>query len=274
MHLKSILSLSPCPPASLSVLFLVSLMPFLLVYPSNFPLDLHGYAFFGKYLNSDTSAYYIDVSTDFYCTLMKYDRLSLFIRYRDDLDVAGWPESGVIFDPQRAHYYMVMGMDYFFSTVLVSGYFMHDCIHFLDHNADGTPIFNRFKLSLGAPDFHYSLQLSTNKKILWRTTFGWYPGWQYHNWAVNYGADYQYDLFFDLVASLLKKSNIAVSINTSLGFAKADSNFYQQHMAQIACSYLSGHGGAIGTSLAYNIYNNDPLKSPDRLWLLSIFFQF
>lgn len=247
---------------------------FSLLFSLEVPLDLHGTAYFGKYLNSGTNRYYIDVSTDFYCTLLKYNELSLFIRYRDDLDVSGKPEGGVIFDPQQAHYYIVTGIDYLLAKFYVSGYFVHDCIHYFDRYIEGTPIFNRLKFSIGTSDFHYSSLLKTNKKLLWRTTLGWYPGWQYHNWSVNYGADYKADITLDLKYNFLKSKTFGLEFNTTFHFSKADSNFYHQHLVQLSGYYLNNITNAIGLGLTYNIFNNDPIKSPDKLWMLSIFFVF
>lgn len=240
----------------------------------DFPLDLYGRAHFGKYLNSDTSLYYLDVSTDFYCTVMRHRSTSVFIRYRDDLDVAGAPQSGVLFDPRRVHYYFVLGTEYRFVPALITLYFMHDCVHFIDVESGIKPIFNRFKFSAGAPDFQVSREMRTTQRILWQLTLGWYPGWQYHSWSINSGADYKWDAFGDLKIGVLKRPNYAVRFLTTLGTAIADSNNYYQTAAGAECCYLSARGNAAGLNLTYIIYSNDPIESTDKLWLLSAFFQF
>ncbi len=239
-----------------------------------FPLDLYGRAHFGKYLNSDTSLYYLDVSADFYCTVMRHRSASVFIRYRDDLDVAGYPSNGVLFDPRRAHYYFVLGTEYRFAPALLTLYFMHDCVHLIDFESGVKPIFNRFKLSAGAPGFQVNREMRTEQKILWQLTLGWYPGWQYHSWSINSGADYKWDAFGDIRAMLFKRTNFAVRFLTTLGAAMADSNNYYQTTAGAECCYLSARGNAAGLNLTYTLYSNDPIKSPDKLWLLSAFFQF
>jgi hypothetical protein len=240
----------------------------------DFPLDLYGRAHFGKYLNSDTSLYYLDVSADFYCTVMRHRSASVFIRYRDDLDVAGSPSNGVLFDPRRTHYYIVAGTEYQCAPVLLTLYFMHDCIHFIDVESGLKPIFNRFKLSAGAPDFQVSREMRTAQKILWQLTLGWYPGWQYHSWSINSGADYKWDALGDLRIGLFRKTSCAIRFLTTFGAAIADSNTYYQTAAGAECCYLSARGNAAGLNLTYNFYSNDPVESPDQLWLLSAFFQF
>ncbi|HEX7321244.1 MAG TPA: hypothetical protein VF399_12920 [bacterium] len=239
-----------------------------------FPLDLYGRAHFGKYLNSDTSLYYLDVSTDFYCTVMRHRSASVFIRYRDDLDVAGSPQNGVLFDPRRLHYYFVLGTEYRCAPALFTLYFMHDCVHLIDVESGIKPIFNRLKLSAGAPDFQVSREMRTTQKILWQLTVGWYPGWQYHSWSINSGADYKWDAFGDLRVGLIKGTNYAVRFLTTLGAAIADSSNYYQTTVGAECCYLSARGNAAGLNLTYTLYNNDPIKSTDKLWLLSAFFQF
>lgn len=240
----------------------------------DFPLDLHGTAGIGKYLNSDTARYFLDLTTDFYCTVLAHEPVSVFIRYRDDLDVAGWPEQGVLFDPQRAHYHIAIGTDAFLGPVLVTGFFMHDCVHRIDSSSGEAPIFNRLKIALGAPDLHYARQTQSRNRLLWRVTAGWYPGWQYHDWSVNAGADYRYDLVVDLRLRVAAKGFLSADFCPSFNFTRSDSASYQQHALELDACLTNRSGRAFGVGLVYNLKNNDPIKSPDRLWLLKAFLSF
>jgi len=256
------------------VLCLSLLWPLLFLFGIDIPLDIHGYGIVGRYLNSDTSCYYIDATTDLYGTLLKSTPFLFYIRYRDDLDVSGKPEGGVIFDPQRVHYYIVGGIDYLSSRLLIGGYYMHDCVHQIDYKIEGTPIFNRLKFSLAAVDFHYSRWLKTEKKFLWRLTLGWYPNWQYSGWNINYGADYKADIALETKYNILKKNPFTLDFSTMFHITKADSMYYHQHLGELSCYYLNNSARAIGTKLGYHIFNNDPIKNPNKLWLLSIFVAF
>ena len=123
------------------------LVPFSLALALEVPLEFHGGGFFGKYLNSDTSRYNLDASFSIYCTTLKHGFFSTYIYYRDDLDMAK-QTGGVSVDPRYTHYYIIGGLDYFIHDYVITGYFVHDCIHDIDYDVEGTPVFNRFRLRL------------------------------------------------------------------------------------------------------------------------------
>ena len=129
------------------------------------PLEINGRAYLGKYLNSDTTRYNMDASMDFFCTILKHRDLSLFVRYRDDLDMAE-QKGGISLDPQRAHYYISGGIDYTTTALLFSGSFVHDCIHDIDIDIEGTPVFNRFAVQFADAHYHRSKRLKTLKRFL------------------------------------------------------------------------------------------------------------
>jgi hypothetical protein len=216
------------------------------------PLEFHGKAFLGKYLNSDTTLYNMEASIGFYCTILR---------------------RGVSLDPRYAHYYIVCGVDYLTTDYLLAGYFMHDCIHDIDYEIEGTPVFNRFRLQIAHADFHYSKRLLTSKRFLWSMELGFYPHWEYHGWDINAGADYKYDMNIKSVFNILRNGNFGVNIDPVFHITKGDSCFYHQHMLQFK-TYYRNNGKRIGLELDYNIWNNDPIKDPDKLWLLSIFVEY
>ena len=247
-------------------------MPFSLAMTLDVPLEFHGGGFFGKYLNSDTSRYNLDASLSIYCTTLRHGPFSTYIYYRDDLDMAE-QKGGVSVDPRYTHYYIVGGLDYFFSNHVVTGYFVHDCIHDIDYDVEGTPVFNRFRLRLAPEDFHYSKRLRTKRRFLWSVDLGYYPTWQYHGWDINSGADYRYDLTIVAVLNLLSSRQFGLDLKPNFTVAKGDTAFYHQHVLGVQ-GYYRKDSRRIGLSLDYNLYNNDPLKNPDKLWLFSIYLEF
>ena len=252
--------------------FFVLVFPFSPLYSLEVPLEFHGRAFLGKYLNSDTTLYNMEASIGLYCTILRQKNFSLFMHYQDDLDMAE-QKGGVSLDPRYAHYYIVCGVDYLTTDYLLAGYFMHDCIHDIDYEIEGTPVFNRFRLQIAHADFHYSKRLLTSKRFLWSMELGFYPHWEYHGWDINAGADYKYEMNIKSVFDILRKGNFGVNIGTVFHITKGDSCFYHQHMLQFK-TYYRNNGKRIGLELDYNIWNNDPIKAPDKLWLLSIFVEY
>lgn len=253
-------------------LIIPMLLPFLHLFALEIPLEFSGRGSLGKYLNSDTVCFSMDASIDFYCTLLRYKDLSLFVRYRDDLDMAE-QKGGVSLDPRYAHYYIVGGIDYVTTPFLFSGYFMHDCIHDIDYEIEGTPVFNRIRIQFADAAIHRSKRLVTSKRFLWSAELGFYPGWYYHGWIINYGADYNYDVILKSVVTVFRIKNIGVDVMPTFQIAKGDTCLYHQHVVQFN-TYYRNNSRRIGLGLDYNLWNNDPIKSPDKLWLLSLFLEF
>jgi len=226
----------------------------------------------GKYLNSDTIRYNMDASVEVFCTLLRHENFSFFIRYRDDLDMAE-QKGGVALDPRYTHYYISGGVDYLTKNFLFTTYFMHDCIHDIDYDVSGTPVFNRLRFQIALADFHDSRRLRTSGKFLWSVNLGFYPHWQYHGWDINAGADYKYDVIVELFFKVFQKNYLGIALNPTFSIARGDTTFYNQHVVRLM-SYYTNSKGRFGMSLDYNIFNNDPIKNPDKLWLLSIFVAF
>ncbi len=254
------------------LVFLI-LLPLLSLFSLEIPLEFHGRGFLGKYLNSDTIRYNMDASIDIYFTILRYKDFSFFINYRDDLDLAEQPESGVSLDPRYAHYYITGGIDYVMTHFLFSGSFIHDCIHDIDYDVEGTPVFNRFRLLFADADIHPSKRLSTSKKFLWSIELGYYPHWYYHGWIINDGADYNYEVRLKTIFNIMRKESFGINVKPTFYVIRGDTSFYHQHLLQFNVFYRN-HNRQIGLGLDYNIWNNDPLKNPDKLWLLSIFIEF
>jgi|GEM_PF-627471 len=268
-------TLSPClqvsPSPSLIRRFALFLLPCFLL-GIEVPLEFHGRAFLGKYLNSDTTLYNMDASINIYCTMLRQGNFSFFVRYQDDLDMAE-QTGGVSLDPRYAHYYIAGGIDYLTINYLFSMYFMHDCIHDIDYEVEGTPVFNRFRLQITDANLHYSKRLLATKRFLWSVELGFYPHWKYNGWDINAGADYKYEVNLISVFNILRKGKFGIDIDPVFHFTKGYSCFYHQHMLQCK-TYYRNNGKRIGLELDYNIWNNDPIKNPDKLWLLSIFVEF
>jgi hypothetical protein len=236
------------------------------------PLEVHGRGFLGKYLNSDTTRYNMDASIDFSCTILRHRNLSLFIRYRDDLDLAQ-QEGGVSLDPRYAHYYIVVGVDYMTTPLFFSGSFIHDCIHDIDYEVEGTPVFNRFRLQLADAHYHRTKRLETLKRFIWNIEVGFYPHWYYHGWVINFGADYNYEVLLSATFNVMRRNSFGIDIDPRFYVIRGDTSFYHQHVIQVSAFYRS-NSKQIGLALDYNIWNDDPIKNPDKLWLLSFFIEF
>lgn len=237
-----------------------------------FPFDIHGRGLFGKYLNSDTTRFNLDASVYIYCTTLKHGPLSGYVFYRDDLDMAE-QTGGVSIDPRYAHYYIAGGMDWALAGHVITGYFMHDCVHDIDHDVEGTPVFNRFRLRFAPADFHYVTRLTTNKKFLWSVELGYYPHWSYHGWDINSGADYTHEIALDLRYNIVGGRRFGLDFRPSFAVTRGDTAFYHDHILRLQSFYKAG-ARRIGLSLDHFLFTNDPIKSPDKLWLLSIFLEF
>jgi hypothetical protein len=264
---------APCLPVALSPCFLVLLfLPYFGLNALEIPLEFHGVGFLGKYLNSDTIRYNMDASVEVFGTLLRHRDLSFFVRYRDDLDMAE-QKGGVSLDPRYTHYYISGGIDYLSTNFLFSAYFMHDCVHDIDYDVEGTPVFNRFRLRLASVDFHDSRRLLSSQRFLWSLTLGTYPHWTYHGWDINAGADYRQDAILELYLALARLNSIEIALNPTLWITRGDSTYYHQHIIRFL-SFFANQRGRIGLRLDYNVYNNDLIKNPDKLWLLSLFVEF
>jgi hypothetical protein len=261
-------------PVSLIVLLLVigHALPRMLYAGWELPLEFHGRTFIGKYLNSDTSRYNMDASVDLHCTLCRFNDLSLFVRYRDDLDMAQ-QTGGVSLDPRYAHYYIAAGFNYIVPPIYAALHFTHDCVHDIDIEEEGTPVFNRFRLECAAADMHPAYRLMSSKRFLWRIVLGIYPHWSYHGWDINDGADYQYELILTPVLNVINRSFYGVDAGLNMHFTRGDSGYYHQHLVYVT-TYCQTDGKRIGARIEYNIKNNDVIKDPDKLWLLSLYVEF
>jgi hypothetical protein len=196
MHLEK-----PRRIAISACIFLAVLIPFSKPMSLELPLEFHGGGIFGKYLNSDTTRFNLDASIELYCITLRHGPVSTYIHYRDDLDMAE-QTGGVSIDPRYVHYYVVGGLDYFFGNYVITGYFVHDCIHDIDYDVEGTPVFNRFRIRFGPQEFHFTKRPSTTRRFLWSVDLGFYPHWNYHGWDINSGADYQYDVIMKAMLNL------------------------------------------------------------------------
>jgi hypothetical protein len=258
-------------PAALAF-FMTLLLPCSALLAIEIPLDFYGRGFFGKYLNSDTSRFNFDASVEIYCTTLKHGPLSTFIYYRDDLDMAK-QTGGVSIDPRYTHYYLVGGLDYFIGNYVVTGYFVHDCVHDIDYDVEGTPVFNRFRLRFSPGDFHYSTRLKTSKRFLYSLDLGYYPHWNFHGWDINAGADFVFDIILESMFNIYSTNDFGLDLKPSFTIIKGDTAFYHRHLLSLQ-GYYKKTTRRIGLSLDYNLAVNDPIKNPDKLWLLSIYLDF
>lgn len=255
------------------------LLPYLLLNAVELPIEFHGRGYLGKYLNSDTIRYNMDASIDLHCTVAKHENFSFFVSYRDDLDMAE-QRGGVSLDPRYAHYYITGGFDYLSKKFLIAFYFMHDCIHDIDYDVEGTPVFNRLRLQLANADYHPKNRHCILPIIKWNIELGYYPHWKYHGWDINAGADYQYGICLNgiielpLLTLLIRRLDYGLTLEPSFHITRGDTCFYHQHVLRLTTYYAQYPRRRIGVALDYNILNNDPIKSPDKLWLLSIFVAF
>ena len=236
------------------------------------PIEFHGSALLGKYLNPDTIRYNMDASIDLYCMLLKQGPLSFYCNYRDDLDMAE-QTGGVSLDPRYAHYYVIIGFDYLFADYFGRLEFSHDCVHDIDIDIEGTPNFNRFFLTLGNKNYHPTKRWINQELIIWKIVLGIYPHWLYHGWDINAGADYQYDIIAQSALTWEFKKSVNLEIEPVFHIARGDTCLYHSHVARTGINYRPGKS-RIGIRLDYNIWNNDPIKNPDELWLLSLFVAF
>jgi hypothetical protein len=244
----------------------------LAAYGLEIPLEFHGRALLGKYLNPDTIRYNMDASIDLYCMLLRQDDFSFYFYYRDDLDMAE-QTGGVSLDPRYAHYYVIAGLDYFVSRCFGRIEFSHDCVHDIDIDVEGTPNFNRFFITYGNNDYHPTRRFTSANLIIWKLVLGIYPHWLYHGWDINAGADYQYDLIAQSALTVELRKKVNLEIEPVFHMAKGDTCWYHQHVVRAGINYRPAKS-QIGLRLDYNVWNNDPIKNPDKLWLLSLFVAF
>jgi hypothetical protein len=214
----------------------------------------------------------MDASITLYCTLLRHGASSFFVRYRDDLDMAE-QTGGVSLDPRYAHYYITGGFDHFLGPVFISLYFIHDCVHDIDYDVEGTPVFNRFRFQIADAAFHPGLRYIEDDRFMWSAELGVYPHWKYHGWDINAGADYEYEARAMCTWQLWRRREFGINLEPCLHVTKGDSTWYHQHKASML-AYFANNGQRIGIELTYHIWNNDPIKDPDRLWLLSLFAAF
>jgi hypothetical protein len=236
------------------------------------PLDFHGRGMVSKYLNAHSARYNMDAIIELYCTVVKLDDFAFYLNYRDDLDMA-LQSGGVSFDPRFAHYYMAGGFDYFLRSYFARFYFVHDCVHDIDSLVPGTPVFNRFRLQFGDGDFHYSRWPEPARRFIWSLSLGVYPHFPYHGWDINAGADYNFETIMEVNINLFKNRFFAADLNPKFHFIMGDTCLYQQHLTRLLF-YYHHYGKRFGVSFDYNLKNNDPIKNPDKLWLLSTYIEF
>ena len=258
--------------ATLLGLLLLLIIPVSSLLALEVPLEFHGRGIFGKYVNSDTTRFNFDASIEIYCVTLRHGPLATYVHYRDDLDMAE-QAGGVSIDPRYVHYYIIAGIDYFFDKYVITPYFVHDCVHDIDYDVEGTPVFNRFRIRFSPQAFHFTERLKSAQRFLWSVDLGYYPDWDYHGWDINAGADYQYDVIMTAMLKLYTTQSFGIDLRPSFTIAKGDTTYYHQHVIGLQ-GYYTKNNRRIGLSLDYNIYNNDPIKSPDKLWLLSLYLEF
>ena len=258
--------------SKISRFLLLMLVPCSVIMSLEIPLEFHGGGVFGKYLNSDTNRYNLDASIELYCVTLRHGSVSAYVYYRDDLDMAE-QTGGVSVDPRYVHYYIIGGLNFLLADYVINPYFVHDCIHDIDYDVEGTPVFNRFRIRFSPRDYHFTRKTGTKKKFLWSADLGYYPDWKYHGWYVNSGADYEFDLIMKGMLNVSSMGNFGIDLKPSFTFIKGDTTYYHQHVIGIEGYYMKA-ARRIGLRLDYNLYNNDPLKNPDKLWLLSLYLEF
>lgn len=243
-----------------------------LSFAAQLPLDFHGGGMISKYLNSSTSRYNMDAIIELYCTVVRSDPFAFYLNYRDDLDMA-LQSGGVSFDPRYGHYYMAGGFDYLLEAYFARIYFVHDCVHDVDTLVPGTPVFNRFRLQFGSLDAHYSRRPDPASRFSWMATLGAYPHFKYHGWDINAGADYDFETILEANLGLMRFRSFRLDLNPRFHVTKGDTCLYHQHLIR-ALAYHHSRGKRIGFSFDYNLWNNDPIKNPDKLWLFSAYIDF
>lgn len=243
-----------------------------LFYGLEVPLEFHGGGGISKYIDSHSARFNMDVIADLYCVIIRSRGFAYYINYRDELDM-GLQTGGVTFDPRNVHYAIITGFDHRWPKWFGRFYFVHDCYHDIDRLVDGTPVFNRFRLQAGHRDFHYAQSAAPSSRIAGAFTLGFYPHIPYHGWDINAGADFNYDVILESRAAIYRSTRFTIDFQPRFHFTRGDSIWYHQHLLRLL-GYYHTRGRRIGISLDYHIYNNDPIKSPDRLWLYSIFIEF
>ncbi|RKX69890.1 hypothetical protein DRP53_06745 [candidate division WOR-3 bacterium] len=233
-------------------------------------VETHGRGYIAKYIPDD-SLYNSDAAVEVYCDLFQFKALRFFIDYRNELYMGKQPDKAISLDPRLVHYYLTPGFTFDIGDLILTACIVHDCIHDIDVENPGTPVFNRFRLLLEPAAFHLRNRgRDHNSRPLWRLMIGSYPQFpSIYAWT-NWGADYKYEIKLDLLLPIIARSGFRFGLLfSSHAIRRKERNFYQRHVIRTELA-LYGRRGAFVPFLSYFLYSDDPLKNPDRMSILGI----
>lgn len=244
----------------MSIIFLIS----------SFLIEAHGRGYMAKYIPDDT-LYNSDASIEVFCDFLRFCKVKVFLDYQNDMYMGKQKDKAISLDPRYAHYYLAPGVTIDINNLILTGCIVHDCLHDIDVENPGTPVFNRFRLLLEPKGFH----IRNRSKIklenpVWRLMLGSYPQipWIYA-WT-NWGADYKYEMKFDFLAPLISRDGFYLGVGFSSDVIKrGQRGFYQRHIIKTELAFYGGNG-LFAPFINYHIFSNDPLKNPGGMAIIGI----
>ncbi|HID31912.1 MAG TPA: hypothetical protein EYP24_00855 [bacterium (Candidatus Stahlbacteria)] len=244
-------------------------MPAVLIFTALL-VETHGRGFLAKYFPDD-SIYNSDAVIEVKCDILKFGNIRFFIDFRNDLYMGKQPDKPVSLDPRNAHYYLTPGLSMDINDLILTGCIVHDCIHDIDIENPGTPVFNRFRFIIEPGGFNIR---NRSRRVvdqpLWRLMLGSYPRFpSIYAWT-NWGADYKYEMRLDLLTPIVKKNRSYLGLGLSSHVIRREERgFYQRHIIRGEWA-LYGSDGIFMPFISYTIYSDDPLRSPGQMGVFGI----
>ncbi|HIE06014.1 MAG TPA: hypothetical protein EYP58_04355 [bacterium (Candidatus Stahlbacteria)] len=242
----------------------------IIILISRLIVEAHGMGYMAKYFPNDT-LYNSDAAIEVYCDLLKFGRFRIFIDYRDELYMGQQENKAISLDPRYAHYFLTPGVTFDWNDLILTGCIVHDCMHDIDIENPGTPVFNRFRLMIEPEEFHIRNRSQRElKKIGWRLMIGSYPQLPWIYAWTNWGADYKYEMQLDLLAPVFSTNRCRLGIGFSSNVIKREHRgFYQRHIIRSEFAFF-GRYGLFSPFISYFIYSDDPLKNPGGMGIFGI----
>jgi hypothetical protein len=233
-------------------------------------IETHGRGYIAKYYPDD-SIYNSDAVVEVYCDIFKFGDFRIFIDFRSDLYMGKQPDKPISLDPRYAHYYITPGLTVDINDLIITGCIVHDCLHDIDVENPGTPVFNRFRLIIELEEFHIRHRSEQPPvRPNWRFMVGSYPEFpSIYAWT-NWGADYKYEMAFEVLIPVINRPKSYLGLDfSSHVIRRKERNFYQRHNLRGEFAFY-GRSGILIPFINYTFYSDDPLTSPGQMGIIGL----